>query len=103
MTTPPKVILNPQELTVTKAGDGQGALKAPYGLTCEAACATATFLYTGGTGGLKPKPAATVTLVASPAAGSTLSGWSGCESNPSASECVVSMSNEREVTATFDQ
>jgi hypothetical protein len=102
-TTPPKAILNPQELTVSKAGTGYGALKAAYGLACEAACTTATFLYTGGVLLPNPKPAAVVTLIATAQAGSELTSWTGCEGNPTPGECVVTMNTAKEVIARFEE
>ena len=75
-------------LTVTKAGDGSGTVTAsPTGISCGATCfatyASATF----------------VTLTATPAAGSTFSGWSGaCAGTGS---CIVTMDAAKAVTATF--
>jgi hypothetical protein len=101
ITTPPKAIANAQTLTLNKSGDGTGYVKGS-GLSCEAACTTATSLYTGGVELPKPKPAATVTLEAIPAAGSAFSGWSGAGCSGTGT-CVVSTSEAKSVTATFDQ
>ncbi|MCE9576500.1 MAG: choice-of-anchor D domain-containing protein [Deltaproteobacteria bacterium] len=77
-----------QALGVTRAGTGAGAIAStPAGIACPGACA-APFPY-----------GATVTLVATPTAGSTFAGWSGdCVADP----CVVTMDQARDVTATFD-
>src|SRR5205823_13809834 len=42
-----------------------------------------------------------LTLTASPASGSTLNGWNGCDA-VSGATCTVTMSASRSVTATFD-
>ena len=94
-----KAILNPKVLTFEKAsGTGQGTVKAS-GLTCEAACTSTEVAYTSGDGGKKLP--AVVTLKAAPAFGSEFSGWTGCESNPTPGECVVTMSTDRTVSAQF--
>ncbi|HET7485449.1 MAG TPA: hypothetical protein VFJ64_08740 [Solirubrobacterales bacterium] len=97
-----KEILNPQALTLSKGeSSGQGTVKAT-GLTCELDCSSETALYQGPTGvGPKAKPGKTVVLKALAAYGSTLSGWTGCESNPTPSECSVTMEEAAEVTAEF--
>ena len=57
---------SPVALTVTKAGPGSGTVtSAPAGITCGAPCSATS---ASGT---------TVTLTATPAAGSTFAGWSG--------------------------
>jgi streptogramin lyase len=99
-TTAAKPLLEPKALTLTKAGSGYGTVKAT-GLTCEAACTSTEVKYTGGDGGKKLP--ATVTLKATSQAGSDPVSWMGCESNPTASECVVLMSEAREVIATFEE
>jgi Ca2+-binding RTX toxin-like protein len=76
-------------LTVTKAGGGAGAVtSAPAGIDCGTDCDEA---YDQGT---------TVTLTATPAAGSRFTGWSGDACSGTAT-CVVSMSAAHEVTANF--
>ena len=94
-----KAILNPKVLTVSKAGTGYGTVKAT-GLTCEVACTSTAVKYTGGDGGKKLP--ATVTLTATPQAGSDPVDWEGCESEPEG-KCVVSMSKAQSVTATFEE
>ena len=87
---------NPAEpLTVSKAGTGQGTVKAA-GLACEAECSEETTLYQGPTS----KPATTVTLTAAPAFGSEFTGWSGSGCSGTGS-CVVAMSAAKDVTAAF--
>jgi hypothetical protein len=79
-------------LTVSKAGDGQGAVASANvaGIDCGQTC-TAEF-------DAKTK----VTLRATPAQGSTFTGWSeeGCSGTES---CRVQMSAARNVTATFEK
>jgi hypothetical protein len=98
----PKAIVNPQELTVAKAGSGFGTVKAA-GLACEALCSSTVGLYQGPIALPKPKPGKAVLLKASSAPGSKQVVWSGCESEPSATECVVTMEEAKPVTATFDE
>jgi Tol biopolymer transport system component len=76
-------------LTVSKAGTGSGTVTStPTGINCGTDC---TEPYASGT---------SVTLTAAPAAGSTFTGWSGaCTGTGS---CVVSMTQARSVTATFN-
>jgi endoglucanase len=78
-----------KNLAVTKAGTGSGTVtSAPSGITCGGTCAAS---YTTG---------ASVTLTASPAAGSSFVGWSGaCTGTGS---CTVAMSVAQSVTATFN-
>ncbi len=75
-------------LTLAKAGNGSGSVSStPAGITCGATCSAS---YTSGT---------SVTLSATPAAGSVFTGWSGaCTGTAS---CVVTMSAAQSVTATF--
>jgi Tol biopolymer transport system component len=76
-------------LSVAKAGSGGGTVtSSPVGINCGSDCSEA---YASGT---------SVTLTAAAAAGSTFAGWSGaCTGSGS---CVVSMTQARSVTATFN-
>ncbi len=76
-------------LTVTKAGTGSGTVAStPSGVNCGATCSAS---FVSGT---------SVTLTATPAAGSSFASWSGaCTGSAS---CVVTMSQARAVTATFN-
>jgi Divergent InlB B-repeat domain len=103
-TAAPKPIVNPQTLTVTKAGTGTGIVKAT-GIACEAACTSAASAYFGGEKSppaKKEKGPVLVTLVAIPSAGSDAVVWSGCESEPEG-KCVVSMGEAQSVTARFEE
>jgi hypothetical protein len=83
--------LEKRALSVTKNGTGTGTVtSSPAGIDCGATCSAE---YNHGT---------EVTLSATPSAGSTLTGWTGCASNPSPSQCKVTMSAAKGVTATFD-
>jgi len=76
-------------LTVTNAGTGSGTVtSAPVGITCGTSCSAN---YNSGTA---------VTLTATPATGSTFSGWSGGGCSGTGS-CTVTMSAATAVTATF--
>jgi DNA-binding beta-propeller fold protein YncE len=78
-----------RRLEVTKTGAGEGTLKSePAGIECGSACAAE---YDAG---------ATVTLSATPAAGSAFAGWSGCAAQ-SAATCTVTMGVDRVVQAEF--
>ena len=76
-------------LTVSKAGSGSGSVTSnPAGIDCGATCSAS---FTSG---------AMVTLTATAIAGSTFTGWTGdCSGTGS---CVVTMDQDRAVTATFD-
>jgi uncharacterized repeat protein (TIGR01451 family) len=82
--------LVPHTLTVAKAGSGSGTVSSsPAGIDCGATCATS---FANGT---------MVTLTATPDAGSSFTGWGGdCTGT---GPCVVTMDQDRAVTATFDQ
>jgi hypothetical protein len=99
----PKAILNAQKLTLTKAGSGYGTVKAA-GLTCEVLCTSTVSLYQGPTGvAPKNKPGKTVVLKALSAPGSKTVEWTGCLSNPTPTECSVTMEAAVGVTATFNE
>jgi hypothetical protein len=69
-------------LTINKTGDGSGSVSAdPPGPQ-----------YDEGT---------EVTLMATPAAGSTFAGWTGCDSVSIAGDCIVAMDEAKTVTAAF--
>jgi hypothetical protein len=77
-----------RNLTVSKTGTGSGTVtSSPAGINCGGDCSQA---YNYGTG---------VTLTATPATGSTFTGWSGACSGTGS--CVVSMTDHRSVTAYF--
>jgi hypothetical protein len=75
-------------LTVTKTGTGTGTVTGT-GINCGSDCGES---FVSGT---------SVTLTASPAAGSTFAGWSGACTGTST--CTVSMSAARAVTANFNR
>jgi len=75
-------------LTVSKTGTGSGTVtSSPAGINCGTDC---TELYNSGT---------VVTLTATPATGSTFTGWSGACTGIGA--CAVTMNAAKSVTATF--
>lgn len=77
-------------LTASKAGSGIGAItSSPVGINCGSDCSET---YDSGT---------VVTLTATPAAGSRLSGWSGACTGTGT--CAVTMDAAKSVTATFIQ
>jgi len=77
-------------LTVTKAGTGTGTVtSSPVGISCGTDCSEA---YNAST---------SVTLTATPATGSTFTGWSGACTGTGA--CTVAMNAAKAVTATFTQ
>jgi hypothetical protein len=80
-----------QTLTVIKSGDGSGTItSSPAGINCGSACSA---LFTNDT---------SVTLTATPNAGSTFIGWSGSGCSDIGT-CIVTMNAARSVTATFAQ
>jgi hypothetical protein len=84
----PEPVVTEFELSVTKAGSGSGTVtSSPPGINCGATC-SAEF----------PENEV-VTLNQSAAAGSEFAGWSGACSGTGS--CVVTMSEAKEVTATF--
>ncbi len=80
--------LTTQALTVTRAGNGMGAVTStPAGIACGGDCSDSYNYNT------------MVALTASPSTGSTFSGWSGACTGTGA--CTVTMTQARAVTATF--
>jgi hypothetical protein len=78
----------PETLSVSKAGSGGGTVtSSPGGISCGSTCSHA---FSHGT---------SVTLTATPAAGSTFSGWSGACTGTGT--CTVTMSQAESVTAGF--
>jgi hypothetical protein len=83
-TTPPTTY----GLTVTKTGTGTGTVTtSPAGIDCGSACSAS---YASGT---------SVTLIATPATGSTFTGWGGACTGTG--PCTFTMSQARDVTAMF--
>lgn len=77
------------QLTVQRLGTGAGTVtSSPAGINCGSACAASFF------------EGAQVTLAATPISGSRFTGWTGACSGLGA--CVVTMSEARSVTATFE-
>ncbi len=77
------------KLTVSKAGTGGGSVSSsPSGISCGTSCSHS---YNAGTA---------VKLTASPASGSTFSGWSGGGCSGTGA-CTVTMNANQSVTATF--
>ena len=82
-------VAQPQTLTVTKNGTGTGTVTSNLtGINCGATCSAS---FTSGS---------SVTLTASPTAGSVFSGWSGGGCAGSGT-CTVTMSSAQNVTAQF--
>src|SRR5262245_58444064 len=81
---------DPYTVSVTKTGNGSGTVtSSPSGINCGGGCSGS---YPGGT---------SVTLTATPAAGSTFAGWSGTCSGTG--PCTVLGNSAVAVTATFNQ
>ncbi len=78
-------------LTVTKSGSGTGTVaSSPTGVNCGGTC-SASFDHD-----------TVVTLTATSGASTKTVAWGGCASEPSPTECKVTMSAAKEVTAKFD-
>jgi hypothetical protein len=81
-------LLDGQRLTVSKAGNGSGTItSSPTGISCGAACST--MFEIGGS----------VALTATPAAGTSFTGWTGSCSGTGT--CTVPVNAAKSVTATF--
>jgi hypothetical protein len=81
----------PQQVTlsVQKSGNGSGTVtSSPMGINCGLTCSGTC------------NPGTLVTLTATTASGSTLSGWSGCDS-AGGNTCTVTLNQSRTVTVTF--
>ncbi|MBF0537214.1 MAG: peptidoglycan DD-metalloendopeptidase family protein [Nitrospirae bacterium] len=77
-------------LTVTKTGSGSGTVaSSPSGIDCRLTC-TASF-----------SSGASVTLTATADTGSTIKAWTGCDSTPTANQCVVAMTADKGITVEF--
>ena len=81
-------------VSVTVNGAGSGTVDADSGLIRN--CSSG-----GGTCSDRYEDSSTVTLAATPAPGSTFTGWTNCD-NPGGNTCTVSVTGDRNVTATFD-
>ena len=87
--TEPPPVVDQNTLSVTVEGDGEGTVTSqPAGIIVAAGTETATFA-----------PGTQVTLTATPADGSSFTGWTGACTGTGA--CVVTMDDDRSVTATF--
>ncbi len=88
-------------LTVTKTGDGAGSLlsgvsSSPAGVSCGIDCSED---YTAGTVVTLTASASTSTVAGG--FGATFTGFTGCDSTPTATTCTVTMSAAKTVTANF--
>jgi len=98
-----KTITPTEALTVSKGeSTGKGTVKGP-GLGCEAECTSTVVLFQGPITEPKAKPGKVVVLKQAPAFGSVFSGWTGCDSETEAGECVVAMETAREVVAEYTE
>ncbi len=80
-------------VSVTIAGNGS-VTSSPSGISCSSGTCSATFLAGG-----PPQPWNTVTLVPTPDASSTFSGWSGACVGTGG--CILPLDTDKSVTATF--
>jgi hypothetical protein len=78
-------------LKVERKGSGSGSVtSSPTGVNCGPTCSA------------KFEEGEVVTLTASPGAGSEFAGWTGCDAEPTATECEVTIEEDTTVTATFE-
>jgi hypothetical protein len=81
-------------LTVKKIGVGKGTVTSTSEkIDCDPECSEETAEFSKGS---------SVTLTAKAAKGSEFAGWSGCEAEPSPTECEVKMTGIKEVEVNFD-
>ena len=84
----------PVPLTLKKTGTGDGTVTSnPAGINCGPGCTEETAEF---------EESSTVTLTAAEDGSSTFDGWTGCDAEPSATECEVTMSAAKEVEAEFN-
>lgn len=87
---PPAVVAT-KFLTVAPTGAGDGSVVSiPAGISCEPVCKA------------EVKEGSTVVLKATPLPGSAITGWSGCDENPSPNRCAVAMGSDRAVAVEFE-
>ncbi|HVC08277.1 MAG TPA: hypothetical protein VND98_11940 [Solirubrobacterales bacterium] len=80
-----------QKLSVTLAGSGSGTITSePAGISCSSGTCSEEFT-----------EGRVVALLAAPAPHNKIVGWSGCESQPSPTECKVTLSEAMTVKAEF--
>lgn len=80
-----------RNLTVAASGAGDGAVVSePAGIDCPGVCAEHF------------NEGSSVTLVATPSVHNRVASWSGCGSQPTATECTVQMSSDRSVEVSFE-
>ncbi len=84
-------------LTIVGAGAGSGSVTSDMGgISCEVAGAS-----TAGSCASEIELGETVALTATPGEGMSFTGWTGCTSQDAGGPCVVEMTEDRAVTATF--
>jgi hypothetical protein len=83
-------------LILEKTGTGEGTVtSSPGGISCGTSCVEAEASFLDGT---------KVTLTASPKVGSYFEGWSGCDAEPSATKCEITVTEEEPtVEAEFNE
>jgi hypothetical protein len=100
-----KTIAPTETLTLSKGESeesfGKGTVKAS-GLVCEADCSSTDVLYQGPVTEPKVKPGKTVILKQAPAFGSKFVGWTGCDTETEAGECIVEMDEDHTVSAEYE-
>ena len=95
------VVATPNMLTVTKSGTGTGTVASTQiGSTGSADVSLDTQIACGSSCSANFAATDVVTLEATPDAGSSFTGWSGCDT-VSSDQCTVTVSSSRSVTASF--